>query len=445
MLRSCLNAVIRCIARARSSAPCTLLLLGAILMGCPSQAVAQSDAYILRICNQGNVDVSIAMVRHRGGNLFGLLGGSHYAEGWWQVDRGKCEIVYDQVPGDGGWLAFTFAYPNAGWFALPVAPEGWGVLENRSQRTLYESDRSFCVADGRFSYDGYPDDLAQCRAGVADHYVIPFTVRFSRPVLTGGETTFTIRPDGNGPAWRIRPVTPAVPPPAKPVKPAPPLPAAPPRPVPKPLEPGTVNATLLETPVVRWSDEPRWYWYQGYSVDKTRPPVALWHDSGYSVPDWTARLGLQHFDHLSGHNPAMSTDSPAIRNALAKLPVGGAGTAVRFSNGGRLWSFRSNESAKAKAESIVSANIQSLQIEKAHFKIIQGVRFLEIPCKDPTCAVRVSVLAKPFASLLLATPETDLSVLIGALRELLAAVGPARYVTEVNAGCSCIRSDVPVR
>ena len=178
----------------------------------PSKPVVGPPRFVLRVCNEGNVEASVALVR----TVASLTMPGNAAEGWWRVRPSTCEIVYDTPIGNGAWVAFIFQDRAGVWRSYHSTPKDAGVQAERrydhgalARSFLPIDTQFFCVSWQKFSVIrllGHKD-LRECPAGTANRYVIPFTANFRDPL---SETTYTIKPDENGPGRAIEgaPATP---------------------------------------------------------------------------------------------------------------------------------------------------------------------------------------------------------------------------------------------
>lgn len=384
---------------------------------------AQSRAHALNVCNEGNVDVRIATVRHEEG----FLGDTYVAEGWFAVPRGRCSTVYDELYSDGVWLAITFVDAYGGWRAAPIYPEEASVW-GKWTFNMTSSKRNFCVLDGRFQWERESvDDLARCPANSEGHE-IPFTVWFGHPSRPGG-TTFTIQPDLHAPAWPIHEPARATSVPAPRTRPSPsPTPQRPPR----PLEAGTMNATLHGQPAVRWLSDGRWYWHSRPSAAQ---PSLLATDPVSPAPINPHRFDLPE-QYQDGFDERTSVRRPLDQLARAA----GAGVRLTLSRGGRL---TANLPAYGNSSGILlSVNLYALDLERASFFTSDtGVRTLAVPCELRDCAF-LSTGDAAIGTLdtwNIPTTEPSIDALKGPLRELRALFKPTEYRVENDVQCSCSR------
>jgi uncharacterized membrane protein len=390
---------------------------------------AQTRAHALKVCNEGNVDVRIATVRHEEGAFFS---DTYVAKGWFAVPRGECSIVFDEPDSDGVWLAVTFVDAYGAWRAAPIYPEKASFF-GKWTFNVTSSERKFCVLDGRFEWEeDSANKLARCPANSEGHE-IPFTVWFGHPSEPGG-TTFTIRPDLHAPAWTIHEPPRATRVPAPRASPSPsPTVRAPQRP-PKPLEAGTMNAAFRGQPAVRWLSDGRWYWY---SRPGAAQPTLLASDP--AVPSLGGLLNRHRFDLPEQYPQDGFEQRPSVRRPLDRLASAG-GARPTLSSGGRLTAiFPANGN---RSGNVLSANLYALDLERADFVMSgSGVRMLTVRCKLRDCVFLTagdSVIGS-VDTWNIPTTEANIDVLKGALRELLALFKPTDYTIENDVQCSCSR------
>ena len=97
--------------RARS-----IIVLAAIAFFLPLRA----DASTVKICNHGNVAINVARAIYSQSFFFG---NSYRVSGWYVVDIGKCEVVYDADDPEAVYLGFTFLGADGKLRTLQAEPE----------------------------------------------------------------------------------------------------------------------------------------------------------------------------------------------------------------------------------------------------------------------------------------------------------------------------------
>ena len=151
------------------------VLLFGMLLACAHANVssAQGTSLDLSICNDGDVELSVAAARNvNTAFTYGLE-----AEGWWTVAPGECTMVMPRFDADYAYLAFAYT-DSSGTFGYldDVNPANRSEPQS-SPRTFQRSFVRLCVGLAPFTYTGSLEELGFCPSS-DEYHLTPFPLHF---------------------------------------------------------------------------------------------------------------------------------------------------------------------------------------------------------------------------------------------------------------------------
>lgn len=203
-----------------------------------SGRVHAAQPEILSICNKGDAVLNVASVVY----IQSVLSGNSYrANGWYDVEPGKCETVYTSDDRDAVYLGFVYRdFKNI---------RRTYETEPQDDSPFKASAEQFCVSPtGSFAYKGQTREaMRNCQPGFQPlefSLYLPDTSDDYDRISYG---VFPHRADTDAPVFGWQPPAGAIP---------------------KPAAPGTRSAYLQSAQIVAWSygSDQRWYYENGTPV-----------------------------------------------------------------------------------------------------------------------------------------------------------------------------------
>ena len=336
------------------------------------------------------------------------------ASGWYEIRNGDCrDFDFDTLDRPRSvWLAFTGRNVEGDLVSFNIQPSAPGSLKAVSGIDL-------CLdTEGALERTGTMEEVQQCPAAAENPVTAPLSTVLTIPARTRGSTTFTVSSRSPGKVLHC-----------------------PHRGLPAPSKAGTVNATFMGLPAVRWSNERRWYLY-----DKATP-IPLWHPTRHDLSQ-----AYYHFDR-----PQQPTVRARVGELLQQLKLRTTGSLREqawIDETGRLSVSRTYTSG----QSVETVNLAALNLQGATFHNtyemiakLSGVKptpeklaehhHILIRCRSdaPGCVTRTSDMSKTSDQITVALNETALETVRATLLkigELFRAVAVSVFEDPT---CKCTR------
>jgi hypothetical protein len=142
----------------------------------------RAQSIIAEICNKGDTTLHVVRVIYSSSLL---SGGSYQVNGWYGIDAGNCEVVYNFSNGEAGYLGFTFLDSHDKVRTFTAHP-------TRNSGPFKAMAEKFCVAASPFSYAvKTKEETQQCRVGFEP---LDFSLRIDPDAAEGDRSTLEISP-----------------------------------------------------------------------------------------------------------------------------------------------------------------------------------------------------------------------------------------------------------